>query len=177
MQSPSPSNLTTFAFLSVLELPEVGYCGGMLVLNQWGRPIEFHCTAPLSPTRTQEILFGTALKSYLFCEQISAALLEQAKKRPQLILVDQPQLLDFHAQTEIPLVLVSRHEQALPSKLWNGRVSVPRRLDEWQVIAVVSPGEELPVLAAAQDFCDQLPLDEPFERIRNAIEEAHAVAR
>jgi hypothetical protein len=35
----------------------------------------------------------------------------------------------------------------------------------------------LPVLAAIADFATQLPLDEPFERIRSAMEEAHAVAR
>jgi hypothetical protein len=103
--------------------------------------------------------------------------LEQTKKRPQLILVDQPQLLDFHAQTEIPLLLVSREEQPLPSRLWNGKVSIPRSLEDWYLIAVVGPGEEVPVLAAAQDFCEQLPLDEPFERIRSAIDEAHAVSR
>jgi hypothetical protein len=177
MEATTPNSLSTFAFLTVLEIPQVGYCGGMLVLNQWGRPIEFHCSAPVNPTRTQEILFGSTLKAFLFSEQIASALLEQTKKRPQLILVDQPQLLDFHAQTDVPLLLVSREDYPLPSSLWNGKVSVPRRLDEWQLIAVVAPGAEAPVLAAAQDFSEQLPLDEPFERIRNAIDEAHAVSR
>lgn len=177
MEATTPTSLSTFAFLTVLEIPQIGYCGGMLVLNQWGRPIEFHCSAPVTPTRTQEILFGSTLRSFLYSEQIATALLEQTKKRPQLILVDQPQLLDFHAQTEIPLLLVSREEQPLPSRLWNGKVSIPRSLEDWYLIAVVGPGEEVPVLAAAQDFCEQLPLDEPFERIRSAIDEAHAVSR
>jgi hypothetical protein len=75
------------------------------------------------------------------------------------------------------LLLVSREDHPLPNRLWNGKVSVPRRLDEWQLIAVVAPGDDAPVLAAAQDFSEQLPLDEPFERIRNAIDEAHAVTR
>jgi len=177
MEATTPNPLSTFAFLTVLELPQIGYCGGMLVLNQWGRPVEFHCSAPVNPTRTQEILFGSTLRSFLYSEQIATALLEQTKKRPQLILVDQPQLLDFHAQTEVPLLLVSREEQPLPSRLWNGKVSIPRSLEDWYLIAVVGPGEEVPVLAAAQDFCEQLPLDEPFERIRSAIDEAHAVSR
>lgn len=177
MESGSSSSLSRLAFLTVLEIPEVGACGGMLILNQWGRPVEFHCTAPLTPTRTQEVLFGATLKSFLFCEQIAAALLEQTKQPPQLILVDQPELLDFHAQTEIPLVLISREQQPLPSRIWNGRVSIPRKVEDWEVIAVVSPGTELPVLAATEDFAGQLPLDEPFERIRSAMEEAHAVAR
>ncbi|MFN6206230.1 MAG: hypothetical protein ACK49R_07310 [Planctomycetota bacterium] len=177
MESGSSSSLNRLAFLTVLEIPEVGSCGGMLILNQWGRPVEFHCTAPLTPTRTQEVLFGTTLKSFLFCEQIAAALLEQTKQPPQLILVDRPELLDFHAQTELPLLLISREPQPLPNRVWNGRVSVPRKIEDWEVVAVIPPGEELPVFAAAEDFASQLPLDEPFERIRSAMEEAHAVAR
>lgn len=177
MESGPSSSLNRLAFLTVLEIPEVGACGGMLILNQWGRPVEFHCSAPLNPTRTQEVLFGTTLKSFLFCEQIATALLEQTKQTPEVILVDRLELLDFHAQTEVPLVLVSREQQPLPNRIWNGRVSIPRSIEDWEVIAVVAPGSELPVLAAIADFATQLPLDEPFERIRSAMEEAHAVAR
>ncbi len=177
MDSGSSSPVTRFAFLTVLEIPEVGFCGGMLILNQWGRPVEFHCTAPLAPTRTQEVLFGATLKTFLYCEQIAAALLEQAKQPPQVLLVDHLQLLDAHALTEVPLLLLTRDETPLPTRLWNGRIAVPSVVDDWQVISVAKAGEERRILAAAQEFSEQLPLDEPFERIRNAIEEAHAVAR
>jgi hypothetical protein len=177
MESGSPSTLKRLAFLTVLEIPEVGACGGMLVLNQWGRPIEFHCTAPLSSTRTQEVLFGATLKSFLFCEQIAAALLEQARQAPEVILVDRAELLDFHAQTSIPLVLVSRAPQNLPSRVWNGLVAIRRKVEDYDVIAITAPGEEEPLLAALADFASHLPLDEPFERIRAAMEEAQAVAR
>lgn len=149
----------------------------MLNLNQWGRPVEFHCTAPLTATRTQEILFGSTLKSFLYCEQIAAALLEQAKQAPQVIFMDQPLLLDFHAQTEIPLVLIGRELPTTSDRWWNNRSSSCRTVGDYQLLAVFPSGQEGAVLGAAEEFATQLPLDEPFERIRAAIEEAHAVAR
>ena len=43
-------------FLTVVEHPQYGLFGGYLVLNLAGRPLEFHCTAPIKPNRAQEIL-------------------------------------------------------------------------------------------------------------------------
>ncbi len=43
--SKSPAAL---GFLTVLE-HESGLTGGYLLLNTLGRPLEFHCTAPIKP--------------------------------------------------------------------------------------------------------------------------------
>ena len=65
-------------FLTVVEDQKSGLFGGYLVLNSAGRPLEFHCTAPVKPTRAQEILYGPTLKSYLYGEQIGKTLLDHA---------------------------------------------------------------------------------------------------
>ena len=61
-------------FLTVLEHPQHGLFGGYLLLNLAGRPVEFHCTAPVKPNRAQQILYGprwirfsTASRSELPC--------------------------------------------------------------------------------------------------------------
>ena len=41
------SSSTAWGFLTVLSSDEQGLIGGYLVLNQAGRPLEFHCTAPV----------------------------------------------------------------------------------------------------------------------------------
>ena len=79
MPHESPSQETTFGYLSTLESAEHGYFGGYLIVSPLGRPLEFHCTAPVRPSRAQEILYGPTLQPYLLGEQICGALLEAAK--------------------------------------------------------------------------------------------------
>ena len=62
-------------------------------MSPLGRPLEFHCTSPVRPSRAQEILYGPTLQPYLLGEQISGALLEAAKLTPWLILTDAAAML------------------------------------------------------------------------------------
>ena len=70
MTSSGSKSLPAIGFLTVCEQPEQGYFGGLLVLNTNGRPLEFHCTAPVKTNRAQEILYGPTLRQYLFGEQL-----------------------------------------------------------------------------------------------------------
>lgn len=56
-----------------------GYTGGLLLVCQRGRPLEFHCTEPVQPSRAEQILFGPTLKEHLCGEQIGGALVAKAK--------------------------------------------------------------------------------------------------
>src|SRR5262245_49628291 len=78
----------TFGYLSVVKSAEHGYFGGYLIVCGLGRPLEFHCTAPIRPSRAQQILYGPTLEPYLAGEQICGALLEIAKLKPTVILTD-----------------------------------------------------------------------------------------
>ena len=80
-------------FLTVVEHPQHGLFGGYLLLNLAGRPLEFHCTAPIKPNRAQEILYGPTLESYLYGEQIGCTLLGQAKIEPLAVFTDRPPAL------------------------------------------------------------------------------------
>ncbi len=74
----SPSRL--WGFLTVVEHPQYGLFGGYLILNTAGRPLEFHCTAPIKPNRAQEILYGPTLESFLYGEQIGQTLISQGER-------------------------------------------------------------------------------------------------
>ncbi|MEO0529317.1 MAG: hypothetical protein AAF266_01940 [Planctomycetota bacterium] len=69
----------TFGYLLVVEDDVHGYTGGLLIVCDRGRPLEFHCTEPVRPSRAQQILFGPTLRSYVCGEQIGGALLAKAK--------------------------------------------------------------------------------------------------
>ena len=65
MSSAPPKSAACLGFLTVVEHAELGLLGGYLLLNAAGRPLEFHCTAPVKPNRAQEILYGPTLRPYL----------------------------------------------------------------------------------------------------------------
>ena len=75
-------------FLTEIRIGERGYVGGLLVTNHLGRPLEFQCTAPVKPNRTQEILYGPTLVTFLLAELIGRTLVEKIGVKPHLVLVD-----------------------------------------------------------------------------------------
>lgn len=95
-----------FGFLTVVDDPRDGLFGGYLVLNAAGRPLEFHCTAPIKPNRAQQILYGPTLEPYLFGEQIGQALLVKARIVPWLVCTDREPALAARAFVDVPMVLV-----------------------------------------------------------------------
>ncbi|MEQ8848128.1 hypothetical protein [Botrimarina sp.] len=68
-----------FGYLLVVDDAALGYTGGLLVVCDRGRPLEFHCTEPVQPSHAQQILYGPTLKDYLCGELIGGALLAKAK--------------------------------------------------------------------------------------------------
>src|SRR3954471_20719084 len=88
MPNETPSQETTFGYLSVINSAEHGYFGGYLVVGPLGRPLEFHCTAPVRPSRAQQILYGPTLEPFLLGEQIAGPHAEGAKPEPSLILTN-----------------------------------------------------------------------------------------
>jgi hypothetical protein len=93
-------------FLTVLEHPQHGLMGGYLVLNPSGRPLEFHCTAPIKPNRAQQILYGPTLEPYLFGEQIGQALVAKSAALPLVICTDLRPVMAVRPVANAPVALV-----------------------------------------------------------------------
>src|SRR6188474_707044 len=85
MTDSRPKSLPAIGFLTIVEHQESGLTGGYLVLNTLGRPLEFHCTAPLKTNRAQEILYGPTLRPFLYGEQIGQTLLEKSNFQPLFV--------------------------------------------------------------------------------------------
>lgn len=94
-------------FLTVMEYDRVGLIGGLLMLNEMGRPRWFHCTAPVRVLRAQEILYGNSLPPFLYGEQIAQTLLTQASEVPQFIFTDLQPVLAVADFVKFPIVYVS----------------------------------------------------------------------
>ena len=183
MGSECANSLSPLGFLTVLEHAQHGLFGGYLVLNAAGRPLEFHCTAPIRPNRAQQILYGPTLEAFLYGEQIARTLLANATAKPGVICTDCPPALAVGEHVSVPVVLVlSREDSAAehneriprfdtahngdgamtPFQLGRNRLAVPERADADRRLIAERLGE----------LADSFDLAEPFARIREAIEEA-----
>ena len=40
-------------FMTAVEIGDRNFVGGLLVTDRFGRPLEFQCTTPVKPNRTQ----------------------------------------------------------------------------------------------------------------------------
>jgi hypothetical protein len=100
-------------FLTVVEHAELGLLGGYLLLNTAGRPLEFHCTAPVKPNRTQEILYGASLRPFVFGEQIGRTLLAASKLTPVVVLTDCDAMLSLRDHTHLPVVPLGADDEII----------------------------------------------------------------
>jgi hypothetical protein len=154
-------------FLTAIELPEKGFIGGLLVTNHCGRPLEFQCTVAVRPNSTQEILYGPTLAAFILGELIGVTLVEKAGVKPQLILVDREQILELRNHISQPVALVDSRPETE-----NDQAARPTRLGR-QIIRF-HPAHSDDEAAVSRDS-RQIPADadlkEPFERVREALQE------
>ena len=167
--------LQSFGFMTVVELPSLGHCGGLLVVSRIGRPIEFHCTAPVATNRTQQIMYGETYSGFLFSDQIGMALIDKARERPSVFITDCSEMLPLTELIDNPLVFAEPVDSQAD---FDGSGLKHFDLSGQSVYCVNHRGAEATAISqGVQEFASRLPLDEPFERIRQAIEEAHSVLR
>jgi hypothetical protein len=201
MSNTDAKSKPALGFLTVVEQPQFGLFGGYLLLNAAGRPLEFHCTAPIKPNRAQEILYGPTLEAFLYGEQIGQTLINQGSIPPILICTDRAPALAAREHVSAPLVLVLpatsggdgsaaaspiepqaenasgrilRLDAAHPAgprlatfRLGRNCLALPERADDDRRLITERLGE----------LADTFDLAEPFQRIREAIEEAQQAVR
>lgn len=170
--SPAKS-LPCIGFLTVIEHAELGLVGGYLILNAAGRPLEFHCTAPVKPNRAQEILYGPTLRPFLVGEQIGQTLLNKSKLTPLLVCTDLADVLAVRDHTHLPVALVEANKG---SEISHAHAAFTVGRNELLLPAPYA-GDEQIIREHWPAQAEHLDLTEPFTRIREALEEAQKAAR
>jgi len=161
-------------FMTIVETPELGFSGGLLIVNTLGRPIEFHCTAALKINRAQKILYGHTYQSFLFCDQIAGSLIEHSHSQPQAYITDCVDLLPLSESIDSPVLLLPDESDAVTQRTDLGHFQLnDRRL--W--FGDFQRDQAEPLRGICETLSDTLPIDEPLDRIREAISEAQAAAR
>lgn len=162
--------LPAIGFLTVREFSELGLIGGYLILNTSGRPLEFHCTAPVRANRAQEILYGPTLTPYLYGEQIGQTLLAKAKSKPLFVCTNVKAALVVRSFVSTPVVWLddAQDETVLQSL----------RLETFEhasykaaTLASCSQDRDA-IIKQWKSHAEELDLLEPFSRLQEAIDEA-----
>jgi hypothetical protein len=176
----------TLGFLTVVEHAQHGLMGGYLLLNVAGRPVEFHCTAPVKPNRAQQILYGPTLEPYLYGEQIAGALVGKSTVEPLVVCTDVRPVLAVRELIAVPVALVlppdpADHAAETSPVATNYRVNAPHVLANLSLfhvgqnrlaIATENETDRALLVERLAALGDRFDLAEPFGRIREAIEEA-----
>lgn len=176
----NPSNAAApLGFLTCTEFDGWGLCGGLLLLNQMARPLEFHCTLPVKVSRTQAILYGTSIRAYICGQVIGKALLEKAKCRPGLVITDCPETATMHEDSDLPLAFVATSDKQQTAAASTNAESL--NFGRFPVHLTFPPEHDREPLKQRlrQDlarFAEKFDLDEPFERVRQAMTEARDAA-
>ena len=157
-------------FLTAIEVPDKGFIGGLLVTNHCGRPLEFQCTVPVKANATQEILYGPTLAPFILGELIGATLVEKAGVRPLWILTDCEQILELRNHIDRPVAMV----EALAKDSAARESGDCRTIQLGRQIIRFHPAHTADHAAVSRDS-QQIPADadlrEPFERVREALQE------
>jgi hypothetical protein len=206
MANAETKSAATLGFLTVLEHAQHGLMGGYLVLNPSGRPLEFHCTAPIKPNRAQQILFGPTLEPYIYGEQIAQALVNKSTHEPQLLCTDLRPVLAVRGLVPMPVALVLPPESLVAAEA-AAKNELPASEAASESLSAGSPQFRVDPPHAGANFChfqvgrnrlavaaereadrnlilerlarlgELFDLAEPFARIREAIEEAQRGSR
>ncbi len=170
---PTPPVL---GFLTVLRDSQDHLIGGYLLLNDSGRPLEFHCTAPVRPNRAQTILYGPTLRPYLYGEQIGRTLIEKAGTTASVVLTDSPAAMSLRRHIDLPVALVCGNAESTHDSLNDGTGELSLRtivVGQAALAIDAQHGEDLEKIEKTlTNLASPLDLLEPFNRIREAIGEA-----
>ena len=174
---PTDKSVTCVGYLSVLE-EDIGQIGGLLLLNVQARPVEFHCTAPVKPSRAQQVLYGVTLQAYVI-EQIAATLIAKTKLSPTFIATDRREVWLSQTESSIPTIFVPATDTVSDSEQIRSYGSSRTSGVGFDVagVEVFVATERSADKSLVTDFWSEhgqgLEFCEPFDRIREALAEAH----
>jgi hypothetical protein len=170
MSGATKTDQLRLGFLETLEVEGRGHVGGLLITNQHGRPLEFQCTTPVKPNRTQEILYGDTLRPWLLGELIGGTLLERVSIKPDVVITSDENLLELRNHTSIPVAFAEEQKKST-SKPEVGQPAAFRFGTQNLRFHDAHP-KDADILSKQKHLIpDQADLQEPLERVREALAE------
>ena len=153
-------------FLTAIHLEHRGHVAGLLVTNKYGRPLEFQCTAPVRPNRTQELLYGPTLVPFLLGELLSKTLLDRIGIKPHVVLTDRSEILDSRLHVSLPVACILKGTAKDAVRIGKLHFGLHAEFSEDS-----KAFEQL-----AKELAADADLLEPLDRVREALNETMKIA-
>jgi hypothetical protein len=181
MQDNKQPSVKSLGFVTVRHHAVHGFFGGYLIVNELARPLEFHCTLPVQPTRAQQILYGATLHEFVCGEQIARALVTKAKCVPEVLFADTLSVLTLRHMHSIPVGVIdmSQSPETPLARPTNHREQLHRFKLHGHNIAMLPEYSGDASVFESLFGARKLSLDllEPFGRIEEALLEAHPATK
>lgn len=164
MSKNGHSDQLRLGFIAAVEVEGRGHVGGLLVTNHNGRPLEFQCTTPVRPDRTQEILYGRMLRPWLLGELIGKTLLDRVSIKPDMVITSDPDILELRNHTSSPVACtadVASHGSQNRADLGGRRL----RFHESHQSDSQFVSQQIDLIP------EQADLEEPLQRVQEALNE------
>lgn len=166
--SKNPSDLR-LGFLTAVDIGSGGYVGGMLVADRFGRPLEFQCTTPVKPNRTQRLLYGPTLIPFILGELLGKTLMDRVSIKPDLILTNREEMLDLRPLIEQPVLYADSSSNGPPERIVIVGAKPFRAHDDYAADVEA-------VRKRATAISSESDLHEPLERVEEALRETLGAA-
>jgi hypothetical protein len=171
------------AFLGYMEFEDgASYRGAILATDDWGKPLEFRCTAPVRPTAVQRTLYGSTLMPHILVELIAKPLMDALNEKPMVVLTSEALFLTLRYRVDVPVVLIRRQSADMKETIG------PGENDSHSILMGSESGRFEPVIMEAHwefpqdaEVCGRLlkglfgrwDIIEPFERLQKGLEYVH----
>lgn len=172
---------TTVGFLGYREFDNgEAYRGAILVTDEWSKPLEFRCTAPVRPTQLQRTLYGKSLLPHVLTELIGAPLISSVREKPQVILIADEAYFDVRHKIAAPVVRVARASVAKAKQEHQAKarslllLSASGKFAQVEIEAHWKFNGDLDSCAdRLRDLFGQWDLTEPFQRLAEGLQYVH----
>jgi hypothetical protein len=185
MQTPAntPQSIQRIGFLGYREFENGdAFRGGILVADEWSKPLEFRCTAPVRPTPLQRTLYGKSLLPHILAELIGEPVINSLREKPQIILSSVEGFFDLRHKLSVPLLAVrsldskadseKKSEREPPKTVilqsGSGKFGKVEVRAHWKFPADLDGNVE-----ALRDFYGRWDLVEPFNRVHEGLQFVH----
>lgn len=162
------------AYFYICEVSTGIHRGGLLTVDERGRPIDFRCTSAIRPNALQRILYGSTMTDHLGIDLCAVPLVQEMPERPDVILVRSFDPAALGAHTDVPVVRMDRQAQAdVPGGGQDVIEIVASASGLFETVTLSGqPGREEDLTVAAghvREIGSRIDPMEPFERIAAAL--------
>ncbi len=169
---PSATPQTSIAFLGHREFEGEAYRGAILVTDEWSKPLEFRCTAPVRPNQLQRTLYGKSLLPHVLTELIGNPLLNSIQEKPQLILIADEAYFDVRHKISVPVIRIAKPSGSKSKALLIQSAS--GKFDQVEIEAHLKFASDLDsVSERLRDLFGRWDLNEPFQRLAEGLQYVH----